>query len=228
MMRSVLLLSCALSAVCGADDYQSSDGTAGLGVRTGPVPLDVQAANGLAPGEGTMVRRVIPWAPAGTIGLQRGDVIVAVDGVPTDSRRDLRQEVWANSPGTDFELTVLRDGEQLTFTGEYGRIPDFIVERLHLPSEHWEDHVEQRQRELLADMASNLDTAQAAVQRHQAETAAAAGLPPLRYDQDTGKTGAKFGDKDARVVLGLSAAPSPWSFSFHWSHVAARPQDTEL
>ena len=217
-MRICCCILIASLLVAAEDGYQSGDGTAGLGVLTGPVPLDVQAANGLAPGEGTMIRRVIPWAPAGEIGLQPGDVIVAVDGVPTDSRRDLRQEVWSNDPGTAFEVTILRDGHQEVLTGTYGRIPDWLEPRLRLPGERWERHAEARQREFLDRVEQALATAEATAAAVTAAAAAAArGLPPLRYGPD---------DR-GNPVLGL-VDHGPFRFRYHWEHEAAAPTEVEL
>jgi membrane-associated protease RseP (regulator of RpoE activity) len=213
-------LACLVLTLVAADGYQDGDGTAGLGALTGPVPLAVQAQTGLAPGEGTMVRRVIPWAPAGEIGLQPGDVIVAIDGVPIDSRRDLRQEVWSNRPGDAFELTVLRGSAQpLTLSGTYGRLPDWLETRLRLPGEGWEDRVEARQRELLAAIARELSAGEAlaAASRAEREAAQQAGSPPLVIE-----------DADRRPVLGLAPAASAWSFRFHWQHEAVAPREVEL
>lgn len=227
MRLRILLVPLACLAASSAtaaeeDGYQSGDGTAGIGALTRPVPLDVQAANGLAPGEGTMVSRVFPWAPAGEIGLQEGDVILAIDGVPTNSRRDLRAEVWSNDPGASFEITISRNGTVHTYGGEYGRIPDWLEPRLRLPGERWEHHVEARQREFLAMIEDELAAAEASMAQRQAavqaaESAARRGLDPLRFD-----------DEAPRAVLGLIAADGPWHFAYHWDHEAPRATELEL
>lgn len=223
-MRTLVCLALAttLLAADGEAGYAEADGTAGMGVITRPVPLDVQAANGLAPGEGTMVHRVFPWVPSGEASLREGDVLLELNGVPTNSRRDLRAETWSHAPGADFTLTIMRDGRKEVLTGAFGRIPDWLEPRLRLPGERWEGRVEQRQREFLARIEDHLAAAEAAIAADVDRRAADAGiarrgLAPLRYDE---------GDRD-RVILGLIDA-GRWSFAYHWSHEAVMPSEVEL
>jgi len=231
-MRHLVIPSCLLYLVplggllpAEEDGYQQRDGTAGLGVLTRPVPLGVQADNDLSPGEGTVVRRVFPGTAADDIGLRRGDVIVAIDGTATNSRRDLRETVWANQPGDVFTVQVLRDGQQLTMDGTYSRIPDWLESRLRLPGERWESHVERRQRSFLDWVDDQLDQAEALAEGSHAAQAAAAelaseGLPPLHYD-------ARASD-GFRAVLGLVGDDEPWSFSYHWEVEAGDEGEVEL
>lgn len=59
------------------------------------------------------IDRVIPGSPAAASGLEVGDVITAIDGVPTPTFEALRQLVMA-SEGAALDLTVSRGGEVLS------------------------------------------------------------------------------------------------------------------
>ena len=70
------------------------------------------------------VENVVPDSPAATAGLQAGDVIVEVNGVPVENSGILVEEVTANA-GDEIELLVERDGDPVALTmvpreaGEY-------------------------------------------------------------------------------------------------------------
>ena len=59
---------------------------------------------------------VIPGGPAAAAGLQTGDQVVAVDGVPVDSFDDLRRELQKRDAGAQRRVEVLRDGARRAFT----------------------------------------------------------------------------------------------------------------
>lgn len=52
---------------------------------------------------------------AGAAGVEKGDVIIAIDGIETETFEDLREIVGA-SEGRALELTIWRDGQELTLT----------------------------------------------------------------------------------------------------------------
>ena len=60
-----------------------------------------------------IVTKVTPGGPAEQAGLQRGDIIVAVNGEKTDSLADLYRKVWAvGQAGVTVPLDVLHDDEK--------------------------------------------------------------------------------------------------------------------
>src|SRR5438874_3639503 len=59
---------------------------------------------------------VVPGGPAAAAGLQTGDQVVAVDGVPVDSFDDLRRELQKRDAGAQRRVEVLRDGARRAFT----------------------------------------------------------------------------------------------------------------
>lgn len=68
---------------------------------------------GVVAGATRAVEEVIPASPAAAAGLRQGDVIVAVDGVPTD-RFEAISDAIRSSEGQPLTITVLRDGSELT------------------------------------------------------------------------------------------------------------------
>ncbi len=52
--------------------------------------------------------------PAEAIGLAQGDHIVAVDGIPMDTRAQLMQRISSTPPGTTAVLTIEHDGSVRT------------------------------------------------------------------------------------------------------------------
>jgi membrane-associated protease RseP (regulator of RpoE activity) len=63
--------------------------------------------------DGLTVSYVIADSPADTAGLQRGDVITAVDGTAVETPRDFRDALDAKSVGDTVALTIDRDGQTL-------------------------------------------------------------------------------------------------------------------
>jgi serine protease Do len=69
--------------------------------------LDILTLEGA--GEGVGVASVIHNGPAEKAGLKPNDVIVAVDGTPVKTARDLHNQVSLKKPGQSITITVKRD-----------------------------------------------------------------------------------------------------------------------
>lgn len=54
--------------------------------------------------------------PAAAAGLQRGDQVTAVDGVPVRDAEEMVAEIGDHNPGDTVTLDVLRDGQPITLT----------------------------------------------------------------------------------------------------------------
>jgi serine protease Do len=66
---------------------------------------------------GVVVVEVAPGTPADIAGLQRGDVIVALDGNPVGSSSELRKYLYKNKKiGDKVEVTYYRNGQKRTTT----------------------------------------------------------------------------------------------------------------
>lgn len=92
-----LLLSC-LSVVQAAG---------GRGTVFGVVPEKEHA------GQGVAVNRVAEQTPAQLAGLQSGDVIVSVQGIPTPTATELKAALSEFSPGDVVRVQYLREGRRL-------------------------------------------------------------------------------------------------------------------
>ncbi len=63
--------------------------------------------------------------PAEAIGLARGDIILAVDGVPMDTRSRLMHRISSTAPGTTAVLTIEHDGAVRTLRPTLATSPHY-------------------------------------------------------------------------------------------------------
>lgn len=91
-----------------------------LGVVTGSVDPALSAQLGLAGGLGLMVESVEPSSPAATAGLQRFDVLRALNEQLLFNTAQLAGLVRFYGYGTEVRLTVLRKGQEQTITVKIG------------------------------------------------------------------------------------------------------------
>jgi S1-C subfamily serine protease len=118
---------------------QAATSGAWLGISGLTVTPDVAGAMSLDANQtGALVEEVVTGSPADKVGLQAsdkafdsngqqvkigGDVITAVDGKAVDSMEALSAAVKAQKPGDKVELTVLRNGKEITVTVTLGERP---------------------------------------------------------------------------------------------------------
>ncbi len=72
-------------------------------------------------GEGALITQVFEGDPADKAGIQAKDVIVAVDGVPITSSRDLTRIIAGKAVGKKTDITVVREGKEKTFSVKLGK-----------------------------------------------------------------------------------------------------------
>jgi serine protease Do/serine protease DegQ len=85
-----------------------------LGVTTESVTPEMVEALGLPKGtRGLAVADITPDSPAEKAGLQRTDIILAVNGRTIASLEDLRLVIAQSAPGSRVVLRVVRDGKEL-------------------------------------------------------------------------------------------------------------------
>ncbi|XOV80654.1 MAG: Do family serine endopeptidase [Aestuariibacter sp.] len=84
-------------------------GITGLNVDSG-----LAEARDLDVNRGAFVTQVAPESAAEKGGLQAGDVIVSVNGRPLTSFNELRAKISTLGAGTEVELGVVRDGDEMT------------------------------------------------------------------------------------------------------------------
>ncbi|MEE8496424.1 MAG: Do family serine endopeptidase [Xanthomonadales bacterium] len=86
-----------------------------LGVIVGPVTREMAEAMKLDRPVGALVNDVNKGSAAERAGIQPGDVILEINGESIEISSDLPPLVGSNPPGTEVELLVSRNGDELTF-----------------------------------------------------------------------------------------------------------------
>ena len=95
-----------------------------LGVSVQDVPRSPSGAvQGAAGRGGVAIASLDRAGPAVRSGLQAGDIVTAVNGVPVDSAHELVKAVSATPPGTALHLTVRRRGQTLDIPVTVGLRP---------------------------------------------------------------------------------------------------------
>jgi membrane-associated protease RseP (regulator of RpoE activity) len=101
-----------LSAIATAANAQATNAQA-------PKPaLGITMSDNTLPG--VLIMNVVPDSPAGRIGLQAGDRILAINGKPTTSFRDVARIIETSRLNTPVELTVARGAWQGKLTAQLG------------------------------------------------------------------------------------------------------------
>jgi len=83
-----------------------------LGITISNLDQDSAEAFGLDSRNGALVEGVVPGHAADKGGIQHGDVVVEIDGEPIEDTRELIDTISAMPPGTEVELTVIRNGKR--------------------------------------------------------------------------------------------------------------------
>lgn len=99
-----------------------------LGVQISEVTAEAADYNNLPSVAGVLIQEAQAGTPAAEAGLQRGDVIVAIDGEPVERVPSLQYRVAQHRPGDVVELRYYRDGEPRTTRVRLGEAPINEVE----------------------------------------------------------------------------------------------------
>jgi Do/DeqQ family serine protease len=83
-----------------------------LGVSVQNVSADMAASLGLKQPGGVIVSAVTPGSAADRAGLERGDVIMALNGQPIRDMNTLRNRVAETAPNAAADLLIVRDGNE--------------------------------------------------------------------------------------------------------------------
>lgn len=95
-----------------------------LGVRPGDLDSGVGEFYGADNDKGAIVGEVMEGSPAAKAGVKTDDIILEVQGEPIAGANELINKVAMHKPGTDVELTILRDGKRKKITVTLGTRPD--------------------------------------------------------------------------------------------------------
>jgi serine protease Do len=94
-----------------------------LGIVVQDVTPSIAKAMGLKEVKGALVGDVNSSGPAQRSGLQRGDVILEVNGRPVDDSRQLRMTISMMNPDSTVSLKFLRNGNTSDVTVKLGELP---------------------------------------------------------------------------------------------------------
>ena len=95
-----------------------------LGVVIQEVTRELAESFGMERARGALVARVLPGSPAEGAGLQVGDVIVAYDGQPVHSSRELPPMVGTTGVGQTARVEVIRNGQPRTVAVTIGSLDE--------------------------------------------------------------------------------------------------------
>jgi serine protease Do len=87
-----------------------------LGVAVAPRPLPPAAAERLGRRGGVQITQVVEGGPADNAGLERGDLLLSLDGEQVADASDLQRLMVHDRIGRQVEAIVLRNGAQRTVT----------------------------------------------------------------------------------------------------------------
>ena len=95
-----------------------------LGIMVQDVTPGIEKAMNLKDMKGVLVGDVTPSGPAQRSGVQRGDVILEVNGKPMSDSRELRMTISMMSPDSTVSLKFLRDGKTMDASVKLGELPN--------------------------------------------------------------------------------------------------------
>ena len=95
-----------------------------LGVGIQEVDADLAEGLNLDKPMGVLINRILEDTPASEAGLQRGDVIIAIDGRAIKNTNHLRYVIAMHKPDSSLTLTFMRDGEKQDISVTLGKRPD--------------------------------------------------------------------------------------------------------
>jgi S1-C subfamily serine protease len=104
------------------DGSVTHTGRATLDITSSNVDPNLQSWYNLAVNYGVYVTRIDGAGPAAQAGLQRGDVIVQVNGQEVDDESSLEDMLATEAPGDKVSVTVYRGDQQLAFTVTLGEL----------------------------------------------------------------------------------------------------------
>ncbi|RYZ01597.1 MAG: Do family serine endopeptidase [Myxococcales bacterium] len=99
-----------------------------LGVGIQDVDHDLVAALKLSSQNGVLLTEVRSGGPGAKGGLQRGDVVIKVDGKPVTSTGQFRNLIASSGAKKRVMLDVMRDGKAVSLGVDLGEVPDDAAE----------------------------------------------------------------------------------------------------
>jgi serine protease Do len=127
-----------------------------LGVMIQDVDLGLADKLGLDKPMGALINDVGRDTPAKEAGLQKGDVLIAVEGQAIEDPNHLRHVIAMYKPGTTISVTVMREGEKLDISVTLDERSEGVLRHLtrntkHLRKGDWKGLSVQNLTEALAE-----------------------------------------------------------------------------
>jgi serine protease Do len=94
-----------------------------MGILPQDVTPDMAKAFGQKEARGVVVGDVTANSPAQNGGVQRGDILLEVNGRPVANANELRMTISMMQPGTDVKLKVLREGNEHDINVKLAEMP---------------------------------------------------------------------------------------------------------
>jgi len=94
-----------------------------LGVMAQEVTPSIARAFHESEVRGALVGDVTPDSPASRAGIQKGDIILDINGKPVNSSAQLRMNISLMQPSADVTVRVLRDGNERNFNVKLAEMP---------------------------------------------------------------------------------------------------------
>ena len=98
--------------------------------------------------KGILVTQVEPGSAAEKAGIELDDVIVKLNGKGVGLLHSFRNRIAAHRPGTEMNLTLVRDGQRKTLTAVAGELPGAsaaeMLDKLGMKLTDWDEQVAKR------------------------------------------------------------------------------------
>ncbi|HEY2774757.1 MAG TPA: DegQ family serine endoprotease [Candidatus Binatia bacterium] len=191
-----------------------------LGVAIQNLDRDLADAMGIDQAHGVLVADVTADGPAKKAGIERGDVILAIDGHDVKSTGELRNIVAAHPSGKSVDVTIVRDKKKKDIDVVLGSLPATKETAEAKPAKPSDEgllggigvadlNAESRRKFQVPD---KIDTGAVITQLNPRSPAARAGMQPgdviIQIDQnpvadakDFHKLAGKVGDKSALLLV---------------------------
>jgi serine protease Do len=95
-----------------------------LGIIIQNLTPELAKSFGMNDQKGILVAQVSEDSPAEKAGIKQGDVIIEFDGKPVEQVGPFRNEVALKIPGSNMNITILRNGERKVLSVTMGKLPD--------------------------------------------------------------------------------------------------------